>query len=110
VERFCSPMPLTLTVLLGARTSSMKIEGARWVVAHAAHEGHDQGMKMARAKGRAIHTGTVPGQVGRRTKNANERLAALIARLESEGCEPAKAKEKALEIMKDNPRGDWRAG
>jgi len=61
---------------------------------------------MTKKKSKVL-TGTVPSN---RTEKALRRRAQLIARLEAEGLSPEEAKQRAMETMRDNPRGDWRNG
>ena len=61
---------------------------------------------MTKKKSKVL-AGTVPSN---RTEKALRRRVQLIARLEAEGLSPEEAKQQAMEIMRDNPRGDWRNG
>jgi hypothetical protein len=54
--------------------------------------------------------GTVPNRLSTRTTKALKRLEQLTAKFEADGLSKAEAKQKALDIMRDNARGDWRAG
>ena len=46
----------------------------------------------------------------RREERALKRLEVLTAKYVDEGMPEPEAKERALAEMRDNPRGDWRAG
>ena len=46
----------------------------------------------------------------RRTQKAEQRQQELVARYEAEGLSPEQARERATTEMRDNARGDWRAG
>ena len=45
-----------------------------------------------------------------REEKAEKRLQELSAKYETEGMSKEAAREKALEVMRDNPRKDYRAG
>lgn len=49
-------------------------------------------------------------KLSRRTQKALERKKKLIERYINEGLSPEEASKKADVEMRDNPRGDWRAG
>jgi predicted aconitase len=50
------------------------------------------------------------GELTNREKEAKKRLDALIAQYRSSGMSEAEARERAIEVMRDNPRMDWRGG
>lgn len=60
--------------------------------------------------GRKALTGTVPSKLGNRTNKALKRLEKLTEQYEAQGLSKEEAKKRALETMRDNGRGDWRAG
>jgi hypothetical protein len=61
-----------------------------------------------------VMTGNAPGTnhpLRRRARAAEKRLAELASKIaQEEGISIDEAKERAREVMRDNPRGDYRAG
>jgi hypothetical protein len=52
--------------------------------------------------------GTMPRR--RQRERADERRLALVEKFQTEGLTPEEADKRALDEMRDNPKGDWRRG